>query len=175
MHANDLLPESKAELIERIRQGRAALEAALAPLTPAQMSAVGPESWSIKDHLAHIAAWQRFLLGFMQAGPPHEMLGMQPDTFSKLGLDEINALLYRQARTEAVEVVLADFRETCGQVLKALEELPEEGLQWPYRAVDAGEQGKLIEGIISNTYDHDLEHLGWIRRDFLEWGVGSGE
>ncbi len=168
MDGDNLQPKTKVELVERIRQGRQTLEAALAGLTPEQIQAIGPEGWSIKDHLAHIAAWQRFLLGFMQGKLPYETLEMEQDQFSGLGLDEINAVLYERGRQKPVEAALADFQATYVEVLQALEELPEEGLQWPYRAVDVGEQGALIEGIISNTYDHDLEHLGWIRRDFLE-------
>jgi hypothetical protein len=51
------LPRDKGELIERIEAGRAALGEAIAGLSEAQLVApLDGEGWSVKDHLAHLAA-----------------------------------------------------------------------------------------------------------------------
>lgn len=55
-------PTSKAELLQWIRRDRTALEQTLAQVSPAQMTLPGRDGWSIKDHLAHLVAWQRILL-----------------------------------------------------------------------------------------------------------------
>ncbi len=52
------------ELLERIREGRAALTALWAGLTEEQMMCrPGPqENWSVKDLVAHITWWEAFIL-----------------------------------------------------------------------------------------------------------------
>ncbi len=159
-------PETKTELIERIRQAREELEKHLAALTPEQLSEPGPEGWSIKDHLLHIVEWQRFLLGFLQGRTAHEWLGVA-ERVSSMEVDAINDILYERQRERPVEQALADFRQSYDEVLAALENLPEENLRSPFWVLDTSEQYLLQEGISSNTCDHDMEHLGWIRRDFL--------
>src|SRR5574341_330088 len=59
---DDTLPSSKTELLARIQAERAALEQAIANLSEAQMTALGPESWSVKDHLAHVVTWEQILV-----------------------------------------------------------------------------------------------------------------
>ncbi|MDL1896466.1 ClbS/DfsB family four-helix bundle protein, partial [Anaerolineae bacterium CFX7] len=56
-------PTTKQELLHRIRARHADMEELLSSLEPAQMRA--PEldgGWSVKDSLAHIAAWEKVLL-----------------------------------------------------------------------------------------------------------------
>ncbi len=157
------MPGSKAELIERIRQARTALESALEPLGPEQLTAIGPEGWSIKDHLAHIAAWQEILLGMMHGLPGHETLGVTEEVYPNLELDEVNAMMHERERGRSLDDALLHFRQVYGQVLSELERLPEADL-WqtiPYNNLT------LMDEVINNTYNHDREHLEWIRRDFL--------
>ena len=58
---------SKTELMDRITAGYEALERVLRGLDDAQLSRSGSdEGWAIKDHLFHLAAWERgiaWLLG----------------------------------------------------------------------------------------------------------------
>lgn len=56
-------PNTKAELLHRIRDRHADMEQLLSSLSSAQMRA--PElgaGWSVQDSLAHIAAWEKILL-----------------------------------------------------------------------------------------------------------------
>ena len=56
----DYHPPTKSDLIEVIHTERTRLESLLEGLTDSQMTESGVESsWSIKDILAHIAAWER--------------------------------------------------------------------------------------------------------------------
>lgn len=161
------LPETKTELIERIRSARRQLETALERLTPAQLTMPGPEGWSIKDHLLHIASWQQILLGIMHGKAGHGTLGVEAEVFATLDIDEVNALLYERERQRSLEDAWRYFRDTFSAVLRELESIPEEALKRPYRVSASGETRPLLEAIVNNSYDHDLEHLEWIRRDFL--------
>src|SRR5258706_2365113 len=63
-------PKDKTELIERIRQEYAALERTIGELHEEQMTAKPESGWSVKDNLAHIAAWQGILRLFHIGGRP---------------------------------------------------------------------------------------------------------
>ena len=51
---------SKTELMDRITAGYEALERVLRGLDETQIDRTGPDGgWAIKDHLFHLAAWER--------------------------------------------------------------------------------------------------------------------
>ena len=60
----------KQELLSEIRLERAALDDALAPLTPRHMTMAGVTKggWSVKDVLAHLVEWQAMNLDWYAAG-----------------------------------------------------------------------------------------------------------
>ena len=54
-------PADKAALLAMIQAGYEQLEVLLATLSPEQMTIPGVNgSWSVKDNLAHLAAWQGY-------------------------------------------------------------------------------------------------------------------
>jgi hypothetical protein len=58
----DTFPATKAELMARIEREWAVLQALLAQVSEEQMEAPGADGWSVKDQVAHLAAWERHLL-----------------------------------------------------------------------------------------------------------------
>src|SRR5712692_10981660 len=83
-------PKNKAELLARIRAARAQLERTLAGLDEAALSAPGPEGWAVKDHLAHLAAWGRKVLGNMDGRKGTEVLGVPEEVYQRGDWVEIN-------------------------------------------------------------------------------------
>jgi hypothetical protein len=55
-----------------------------------------------------------------------------------------------------------DFRQTHQDMLIAVEGLSEADLAKPYVPDDPTDSRRLVDGIIANSYEHDLEHQGWI-------------
>src|SRR5439155_13508367 len=51
-------PRTAAELIDRVQIEWAALEYTVAGLSLQQLIRPGPQGWSVKDHLVHIAEWE---------------------------------------------------------------------------------------------------------------------
>jgi hypothetical protein len=60
----------KEELLDEIHHQRRALDDALAPLSPRQMTMPGVTrgGWSVKDVLAHLVEWQQMNLNWYAAG-----------------------------------------------------------------------------------------------------------
>ena len=84
-------PKSKAELLMRIRVARSELDLTVAGLDEAALAAPGPEGWSVKDHLAHLAAWARKVLANMDGRTGPEVLGVPADVYKRGDWIEINA------------------------------------------------------------------------------------
>lgn len=159
-------PTGKAELLARIGQSRSALEQVIGPLDPAGIAAPGAAGWSIKDHLAHLAAWQQSLLALLEGRDRQAAIGLRPgDGVDAEDVDAVNAFLLARGRERPAPEVLDDFRRTHRQVLAALERLSDADLARPYAHYQPGDddQRPVLGWVAGNTYEHDEEHLPVIR------------
>jgi hypothetical protein len=161
------LPANKEELMERIRKSREALEMLIQPLSDAQLSEAGTGgAWAVKDHLAHLAAWEQFMLKhYLQSVPQHEAMGIDADTMKALDEDGINDVIYRRIKDRTAGEVLADYRRSYAQVLEMLEAMSFEELMQPLFPGESPDRPRII-WVIGNTYQHYLEHRQWIRELF---------
>jgi hypothetical protein len=97
--ADEATPKDKAELLERVRREYAALEQVIGRLSEAQLTAPIDGSWSAKDILAHIAAWQQILLGFHIGGRPFDQAAPGiAASYQTDDVDTINEALYQRDR-----------------------------------------------------------------------------
>lgn len=154
------LPRSKADLLDRVPRSRGALEDALAGLSAAQLTAAGPDGgWSVKDHLAHIAAWEQILLGVLAGRPEHEVFGVDENALATLDTDGLNAILDVRHKAQPLSDVLAEFARSYNQTLAALASLAEADLFAPVAPDDPRPR---MQKIASDTYAHYDEHRTWI-------------
>jgi len=152
--------KDKAELLERIRREHAALEQTLGRLSEAQMTAPLEGGWSVKDHLAHITAWEHILLVSHIGGRPfHEAAQMDIASAEAASTDDVNDHLHRRDQDRSLAEVLGAFRRSYRRVLEAIERMDETDL-FNNRSTDSG---PLIDYVAGNTYEHYMEHLATIR------------
>ena len=152
------VPKDKADLMERIQREWSALTQAIDKLSDEQMSVPGTGSWSIKDNLAHLAAWEQFMLLYhLQGHPPHEAMQVDEATLERLDEDGLNAILYERNRHRSVADVVSDLYRSHEQVLATLEQMTYADLMKP-RYSDDPEARPIIGWVIGNTYEHYQEH-----------------
>lgn len=160
------LPRTKAGLIERMATARAALEAHLRALTAEQMTTPGPDGWSVKDHLAHLTAWEQTLPPLLRGESRAAALGVSEQVFRSGDEDAINAAIYERAKDLPLDEVLDRFRRSRAEVLALVERMDQEDLERPfshYQPNDAPFNATPIAAwIIGNTFGHDEDHLRWI-------------
>ena len=124
-------PADKAALLAMIQTGYQQFEALLATLRAEQMTIRGVNgSWSVKDNLAHLAAWQKYQAARMEGVPG----GTEPPPLAS-GLedeDAINASLYQQHKDRPLPEVLAEIRTSYQRVLAATKALSWEALNAPF-------------------------------------------
>ncbi len=154
-------PIAKATLLDNIQSGYSQFETILAPLSEEQMIIPTVNgTWSIKDNIAHLTAWQGYLLDQLQgviAGkePPEFMPGLSTE-------DEINERVYQENKDRPLAEVLATFRASYQQVLATVQAMGEEILNAPIPWSNKGTPIWLL--IAGNTYWHYEEHGNIIRR-----------
>src|SRR5262249_15641103 len=90
------MPRDKADLMARIPPARAALEEIIRPLSETQLSQPGPDGgWAVKDHLAHVATWEQMLCAHLRDSSDHAVVGLEPEQYATMSLDELNAHIDR--------------------------------------------------------------------------------
>jgi hypothetical protein len=155
-------PRDMAELLSRIDREWDALKKLVAGLSEAQLSARPVGKWAVKDHLAHIAEWERFMLRSHLMGlPDYEVLGVAESSMETLGEDGINAVLQQRNADRSAASIMLEAAETHEEVLTHLKAMPfAELLEQHYG--DDPENRPVIDWVTGNTYEHYREHRGWI-------------
>jgi hypothetical protein len=153
-------------LLARVDAAWANLNQLVDGLSHDQMTAPGPEGWSIKDHLAHITGWERILLASLEGQPPHARLRLEPGQYDVRDIDGVNAFLYERERSRSLDDVRAAFQETHREVRSALSRLSDDDLQRPYADFQSDDpsfaQEPVARWIVANTSGHYEEHVPWI-------------
>jgi hypothetical protein len=159
----DYHPPTKSDLIDVINTERENLENLFAPLTADQKSKPGVEAaWSIKDIMAHIAAWERLAYDRI-----HAAISGDPLTFPIIkgdaDVDKFNAEVYESNKDLPLAKVASEFRISHLDFLSQIENLDEELLSKPLPFDWAG---KLTTQVVisANTHWHYLEHSAAIEK-----------
>jgi hypothetical protein len=147
---------TKAELLKLVRSARQRFEATLAKVPKERMDEPGVEAqWSVKDILAHIAAWERRMVQW--AGETVRGIVPARASITEEDLDRINEQIYLENRDRPPAEILTEFQESYTQVLGTVEETSEEDLidaqRFEWRA---GEPLWLM--VAANTFWHYEEH-----------------
>ncbi|HEX8600373.1 MAG TPA: DinB family protein [Chloroflexia bacterium] len=159
---------TKADLSNAIEGAWTKLNEALDHLTPEQMTEIrDQEGWAVKDHLVHMAAWERSVVVFLQGRPRHEGLGVDEQIYDRGDDDEINAAIQEQRKDISLAEALSELREVHSQLLSLLEPMTDDDMykaNSDFEPTVSGERDERpIAGMIySNTANHFTEHQGWI-------------
>ncbi len=149
-------PASKEELLAEMAEERARLDGVIARIPPDRLLAPGGwGKWTIKDLIAHIAAYERWTAE--QSGPdpsPEKIAEMTAD--AEGGTDALNESIYRQHREDAPDVVLTESRAAYEALRGAIQSLDEDALTRPrWWTGDAS----LLSAIPGQTYAHYRDHI----------------
>jgi len=127
------------------------------------------DGWSVKDHLAHVAAWERSLLGLIEGQDRLAAMGLHEPV--EENTDVINDALVKLHQHETPDQTLKYFRDSHAQLMTALGKLTDADLQKPYshfQPADPDEKRPVIGWVAGNTYEHYAEHIDWINQVIKE-------
>jgi len=159
---------TKADLIEGINDAWSNLERTIASSGEEVLTTPGGDRWSVKDHLAHIESWERYLLALLERRSPSTAIGIDLDTYRSTEDDALNELLIEPAKMQPLSQVLADLRRTHEQLLAVIAALPEgdlERLAADYQPEELADDTDSIAVWIAHICDEHLrDHVGWIQQ-----------
>jgi len=150
----------KATLEDMVKTAYERLNTLLASLSEEQKTTPGVNSsWSVKDNIAHITAYQDLLPARIQSlitgKTPAEFL---PEFKTE---DEVNGYLYQQNKDRSLADVEATFRSSYQRAFAAVEALSEKDLNTPVPGSPEWPIWRYIQGEICEHYE---EHGNLIRR-----------
>lgn len=158
-------PTTIAEVLDRTQIEWAALQDVVSRLSEAQLAAPGPEVWSVKDHLAHIAEWERACTAVLGHRPQWEGFGITAAEYEDRDIDALNAILFERHRLVSVGEVKARANAAHADMLAALSHLSDADLRRPVGeyGIATNPERPLLEKIAGDTYAHYAEHAAWIK------------
>ena len=114
--------------------------------------------WSVKDILAHLAAWEKFLIVNQFLGlPATEALCVDQGVVDRADEDEVNAILFERNRDRPLAEVHTDWYETHRWLMSELAKIGQ--AQLAAATLSFGTEPRpLAQWINFNTYEHYEEH-----------------
>jgi hypothetical protein len=162
---------SKAQLLKDIYAERRRLESNLSTLSVEEIIRPGVTGiWSVKDILAHLAAWEQLFIGWYHAGLQGDTSTIPPVGMRQKAIDEINQHIYQQTKARNLEDVLAQFHASYHQMITIIEAIPEEDMFIHDRFSWTGKL-TLADYIAGNT----CNHYAWARLQIRKWAKSLGK
>lgn len=149
--------------IAPIEKGWSALAALVDSLGPGGLELRGQGRWAVKDHLAHVAAWELSLLALLDGEDRLTAMGAAgaaDDT------DAINEAIWLAHRDDSPEHALGAGRRAHEALMHRLGAMSDADLRRSYNHYqpndprDPGDDRPVLEWVAGNTYEHYAEHAG---------------
>ena len=145
---------SKAQLLKDIRTERRRLEKNLSGLNAEDMVRPGVMgTWSVKDILAHLVAWEKLFLDWYSTGVQGCSPSITPVGMSQSSIDTLNQLIYEKNQWRSLEDILAEFQASYQEIVTVVESIPEEDMLVHGRFNWTGKL-TLSDYIAGNTCNH---------------------
>lgn len=158
---------TRTEWVERIQRGWRELDALVAVLDAQALEAPVADGWTVKDHLAHLAAWEESLVALLEGRDRAAAVGVSG--VGEGDVDRVNAAIWARHRDESPEQAVSSLRDTHRRLLARLDQLGEDDLSLPYShyqqgsSSDPDHERPVSEWVGVNTFEHYAEHLPLIR------------
>jgi Mycothiol maleylpyruvate isomerase N-terminal domain len=147
--------ETAATILPKFEHAWSDLDRTIKSLSERELTEIrDPAGWAVKDHLMHLATWDRALLAALDGRPRHQALGLDASTDGSEDWDALNAAIFAATRDRPVPDVLDAARATQAVTRQHLMTLASGG-------VPAGAEGFLNDA--PGYIDHYHQHHGWIR------------
>jgi len=126
------------------------------------------QGWTVKDHIAHLTAWERSILALLQGKERCQGLRVDEEVYLSRDDDRINDQIYQRGKSRSLESIIDQSREVHAELLASVEGLTDADLQRPVRSFlpkDSRDDDdrRIVDLIYANTAEHYGEHLGWIK------------
>lgn len=159
---------SKTELIKWLMEEQQKWELLLAAIGERRMEQPGVNGdWSMRDIVAHLTGWQRWLVARLQAAAEGQAAPPPPWPTDISTEDAINHWIYESNRERPVRLVLDDMRNVHEQLLATLQAIPDgariESIEAKFHVIWIGDQRFAVGEFFHHFYDdHATDVLSWL-------------
>jgi hypothetical protein len=122
------MPPTKTLLLVEAEKQRDALNALLAGMSRDQMLWPGAYGWSAKDHVAHLAEWERLFVSWYDSALRGEQPEVPATGFTWATIDGLNRQIFDRHRDDQLEHAMADWRATSRQLIAVAQGISEADL-----------------------------------------------
>jgi hypothetical protein len=139
-----------------MRAQRARFEQALAGMTEADVINVPvQERWTAKGIVAHIAAWELKLIGWLRAAALRQWPDIPATGTWATYIEQFNDRCYAENRDRPLAEVMAQSHQVFSELMAEMEALPED----PHHALwSVWEGGRPPWRLLASFYEHYREH-----------------
>lgn len=161
----------KLKLLDLIQTEYDFVKRTLSLMSSEQMLQPGASygEWSVKDVVAHLAAWQNRFLGWFAASQRGETPELPAPGYTWEDLNRLNEQTRLADKDRPLDKVLSDFHASYEQIVEVVEAHSEEDLFDPDLYEWTSEQSPLWMYVAHNTYLHYYAHIEHVR----EWLADS--
>lgn len=145
----------KATFLAKLQRNRALFDRTLALVDePNMLYPHVPDSWSGKDLLAHLTAWDQQMVHVLS-----DIAGGKTPTLQPIDADAFNAETVAASRSRPLQVIVANSRRTFQTLLEYIHEIPEEDLTNPERFTWLHGKALWQHIAVGPAYGHYQEHF----------------
>ncbi len=161
---------TKQEFIDSLAETRPQIEAFVASLSPEQLSVPHDAGgWTVKDHLAHLAAWQNGMTVLLQYESRFDAMGVSMELGMAGAYDQMNDIIFKLHKDKSLDTVLAMFHGAHARFMKTIDTLTDEQLHRTYSHYQPDEPGEdsgepILNWAVGNSSHHFMEHLPWMQQ-----------
>ena len=169
---------NKSELVNWLQDEYQIWEELLAQIDTARMDQSGVNGdWSLKDIVAHLTGWNRWLVTRLQAAGRSEAEPPPPWPAHLQSDDEITHGSIKSNRGRSVREVLDETRQVFQQLLAAIEGLSEDVRIEPDWHLVWVDDKRFPAGEFFDHFrdDHEPDVRAWLARDEKNEGSGRGQ
>ncbi len=146
----------KPILSDLLRQAQISQNAFFQELSPDELNCIGePDSWSAKDHVAHLTYWSQQLVLRLQA-----LLRQEPQPKSG-DFEQVNPIIFEKNRYRSWPDILSESDQVYAELIALTEQLTEEDLTAVNRFDWMHDGMPLYISFMGNCYEHTQIHLGY--------------
>ncbi len=159
-------PATVEDLVASIEDAWSALNAQIAQYTDDELTRpTDATGWTIKDHLAHLTAWEASVIRIVRDGQSQDRtMGVDRALWEAGDLDAINEQIRAHTANDSLAEVMAAWDATHRDLVAALDAVTMEQLhqRWTDGIGDDADVPTILEKVIGNTIEHYPEHGQWI-------------